>query len=1473
MDFRILGPLEACNARGEVPLGGARQRALLALLLIHVNETLSTDRLIDELWGDRPPAAPAKTLQMQVSRLRRALACGGPAATLVTRERGYALRADPDRIDAHRFERLAAQGRAQLAGGDAAGAARTLEQALALWRGRPLADLADEPFARPEIARLDDERVAALEQLMEARLQLGADAELVAPLEALIAEHPYRERLRAQLMLALYRADRQADALQAYQDARRRLVDELGIEPGERLRDLERAILAQDRALGRPTAPAAEAVAPPEPPQARDLPSGVVTFLLTDIEGSSALWEASPDGMAAALERHDEIVARVVEAEGGRLLKAKGEGDSTLTVFRRASDAVEAASGLQAALDAAGRTEDVALRVRVAVHTGEAHERGGDYFGPTLNRAARLRSLAGGGEVVLSQATAELVRDRLPAGVELDDRGEHALPGLVRPERVFALRPSAAGWTVGPPPGPDRRKTVTVVFASVTDPRPDALDPEARRRLMGRCLDRMVEVLDRHGATVQAYPGDVVLAVFGLDLLHEDDALRALRAVAGIRDELAALGPELDAAFGARPVLRAGVGTGEIVGGAHDPSGPAVGCAQQLESLAEPGEILLDEATRRLARDAARTEPAGERADRTGAAVAPARLLAAPAPAPGAGARTSRLDAPLVGREQPLAALAGVLAAAAADRTCHLATVLGAAGVGKSRLVHEVVSGLGGEVAILRGRCLSYGEGITYWPLAEVVRDLAGGAPDDPRAVLARAVGDDPRADRIVGGVAAALGLGGATGEQIAWAARTLLEVLASARPLVVVIDDLHWAQAAFLDLVEHVADLARTAPIVLLCMARPELLDDRPGWGGGKLNSTTILLEPLGAADSARLVGHLLQGTDLEPGAAERIAEATEGNPLFTEELLAELADRGLLRTDVELPAQLPVPPTIHALLAARLERLPDDERALLVRASVEGVVFHGGAARALAPAPIAGAADRLIASLVRRDLVRPDRASLPDEDAYRFRHALIRDAAYRSLPKETRARLHEEFAGWVQEAAGSTLPELDEIAGYHLEQACRLLTELGAAGADAERLAEQAADRLGSAARGALARADRGAAIGLLERSAALRGPDDPRRARLLAQLGAALLEAGRLADAGTALAGAAAGAARAGDAVAAAHARVEQQFLDLQLGAAGGNARALAVADGALPVFRGAGDEHGLCRALRLRAWVHWIEAKAAAAAGAWDEAATHARRAGAEHERIDILGWVASSLFFGPTPAPEAIRRGEQIREQVAADPAITAEALQPLAALHAMQGRFDRARTLLRQCDAVLADLGLSLSSAVSHHAAIVELLAGEPAAAERHLRDGYRLLEEMGDRALLSTTAAFLGQAVLAQGRDDEAGELAVLAAELTADDDLITHVVWRGVRARSLAARGDAGEAVDLAREAVALAEPSDFLSHRGDAHLDLGIVLGAAGRREESARACESARALYEAKGNVVGAARAAGVALSGRGLRASP
>ena len=1448
MDFRILGPLEALDGPRPVALGGRRRRAVLAALLLHANETMSSERLIDELWGESAPANALKTLQVNVSRLRHAL----PEDVIVTRGHGYELRAEDEELDARRFERLLEEGRAELAAERPEHALDALERALSLWRGAPLADLAYEPFAQAEIARLSDLRVAADEQLVDAKLALGRHAEVIGPLERMVEEHPYRERVRAQLMLALYRTDRQADALQAYQDARRQLVDELGIEPGERLRDLEAAVLAQDPSLefSEPDAvapPAPRDSEPREPAPDPGLPSGVVTFLMTDIERSSALWESNPDAMAASLALHDELIARCAEDHRGRLLKTKGEGDSTVTVFPSASDALGCAAAMRESLAAVDWHGDLDLRVRAALHTGEAHQRGGDYFGPALNRTARLRGMADGGTTLLSQATRELVHDSLPPGTELIDLGTHELRDLSRPERVFELR--ALGDTAHMPAPPrEIRKTVTAAFVCLADSPDHEVDAEARRRESAHGLAAARSVLERHGATVDEYPGEALLAVFGVPLLHEDDALRAVRASVELRRLL----PRR---------LRIGVATDEVIaerepGGAPFATGAATGAARRMQEAAGPDEIAVDAATCRLVRESFALDAQPDGSFRVGALRSD-------------GVRTPSFSSPLVGRTQQLRALQSTFDASVADRGCHLVTVLGAAGVGKSRLVDELAGRLGDAATVLRGRCLPYGEGITYWPVAEVVRDLAGdaraGAPAGVRDALAAELSGDPKTEGIPDVLAEAVGLGetgGQAEEKIFWATRRLFEVLAERRPLVVVLDDLQWAEATFLDLVEHVADLARGVPLLLLCLARPELLDARRGWAGGKLNATSILLEPLGPGESRELVDNLVDA--LSPDAADRIAAACEGHPLFAEELLAMLIEDGLLERGeggwalAGVSGTLPVPPTIQALLGARIDRLPEDERTLLTHVSVEGTLFHRESMRELAPPALRPVVDRSLSELVRRDLIRPERAAFGDDEAFRFRHILIRDAAYRSLPKAARAELHERFGGWLEEAHPARVGEFEEIVGYHLEQASRFRTDLGATPADTAELAGRAAERLESAGRRAQRRSDHRAAAGLFERAAALVPEGDPSRTALLPTLGATLIEAGRLPDAERVLSEAVSAGRAAGDVLALSHALVQQQMLGIISGAPKAAAEASTVVDDVLPVFQAAGDEQGQCSALRLRGWRQWLLGRADAAAEAWEEAVEHARAAGLEHERSDLLGWIASSLFWGPAPVRAAIERCEAIREEVSGDLVARADILQPLAGLHAMEGRFEEARALIAAADAAFEELGRTLGSAVSHHAAMVELLAGDPVAAERLLRQGYAALEEMGEKPVLSTTAAFLGQALLAQGRHEEAGRWAELSAEQAHEDDMHSQSMWRAVHASVSSARGEATDAERYAREALAFAERTDDTNTIADAHALLGGVLAL--RRDTEAARAELSRAveLYERKGNLVGADR---------------
>jgi predicted ATPase len=913
------------------------------------------------------------------------------------------------------------------------------------------------------------------------------------------------------------------------------------------------------------------------------------------------------------------------------------------------------------------------------------------------------------------------------------------------------------------------------------------------------------------------------------------------------------------------------VNTGEVIAGDRSQdqllaTGAAVNVAKRLEEAAETGEILIGQATYRLVSGAVHAEPVQRRSWGRAGAIDAVRLVDV---LPGASGRARRFDSPLVGRVRQLEALSSVFRNAATDRACHLYTVLGSAGVGKSRLVREFVEPLGDGVTVLPGRCLPYGDGITYWPLADALRELASSygraGADLSVETIAEQVAGEPKAQLIAERVAAVLGVGAPVAggpEETFWAVRKLLEALARSRPLVVVFDDLQWAEPTFLDLVEHIADYSRECPIFILCMARPELLDERPGWSGGKLNATCVLLEPLSDGECVQLIANLRGPIPLPAKSEARIAQAAEGNPLFAEELLAMLIDDARVGGSGREGAgddlsHLALPPTIQALLTARLELLPDDERALVEWASVEGTQFHRGAVGKLAASSSELSLDRSLMALVRRDVIRPDRASFAGDQAFRFRHVLIRDAAYKSLRKAARAELHERFAAWLEHTAGTRLPEFEEIVGYHLELAYRYGRLLRAADADAQALATRASQRLESAGRRALRRNDLPAAIGLLERAARLPVDDDPLRATLLLDLAAAQIEAGKLTSAKPVLAKAGRLAAAGHHARARAHVDVQRQLLQLEEVTGQGTTEAKRVVERVLPVFQRAGDHLGLCRALRLRAYLYWIEARAGTAASAWEEAAEHARLAGAERERIEILTWVASSLFFGPTPADAAIVSCEQIRAEVSADAAAEAATLHPLAGLHAISGRFALARELLATSRAVLADIDPTLNSAVSHPRAIVEMLAGDPAAAEASLTADSETLDEMQDDALLSTTDAFRAQAILAQGRDEEAEHYTRLSEQRAATSDLLTQVIWRSVRARILARRGRIDQAEPLARQAAGLAKKTDFLNQRADALLDLAHILHQAGRREEAHASGAAALRLYEQKGNSVAAA----------------
>jgi class 3 adenylate cyclase/tetratricopeptide (TPR) repeat protein len=989
----------------------------------------------------------------------------------------------------------------------------------------------------------------------------------------------------------------------------------------------------------------------------------------------------------------------------------------------------------------------------------------------------------------------------------------------------------------------------------------ERLDPESVRGMMARYFEEARVVFERHGGTVEKFIGDAVMAAFGIPTLHEDDALRALRAAVELRDRLAVVNDDLQRELEVRLDVRIGVNSGEVIAG--DPSqgqafatGDAVNVAARLEQAAEPGEILVGSATRGLVGRAVRFEPVEPLALKgKEAPVLAWRLLEVLDDVP---AFLRRLDAPFVGRDRELVQLEAAFEQAIESDACRLVTVLGPPGVGKSRLARELVSWAGGRARVVVGRCPPYGEGITYWPLSEIVRQVSGGDP----AALRKLVEDEESAELIADGVAAAVGVGegGARAEEIFWAVRRLLETLARERPLVAVIDDIHWAEPTFLDLLEYLTSFGR-ASILLLCLARADLLDLRPTWATPKENASLLALDPLSDLEADALVEGLLGGTGLPEALRGRIVDTAEGNPLFVEQMLAlaREADGG--------NGDLVVPPTIQALLAARIDRLEAGERVVVERAAVEGRLFHRGAVSTLLSESEREQLPAHLMALVRKELIRPDRAEFSGEDGFRFAHSLIRDAAYEAVPKGLRADLHRRFADWVEVKS----PELDELVGYHLEQAVRYRSELGALRNGELDLARRAVERFASAGRRAFARGDMPAAANLLDRGISLMPVDAPERLELLITLGTSLGHMGELARAEAVLHEASERAGAAQDVQLEWRARLQRSFLDRYAHPETGTEELLEIAEQAIRALDEVGDDAGLSRAWRLVAELEWTRCQIARMETALGHALPHAQRAGEEQEVLLILDALARAALAGPTPVEDAIRRCEAILEQAPGNRTLEAGVAPIQAYLEGMRGRFEEARDLHSRVSAMLEDLGqivmLANSQALMGE---VEMLAGDFVSAERLHRSAYATLERVGEKGNLSTCAAYLAEALYARGSDEEAAQLTVVSEDLAAADDLWSQILWRATRAKVRARKRELPDAEELARQAIALAEATDYLNLHADALVSLATVLTARDRAEEAAATSRDALRLYEAKGNIVSAARVRSL-LDGKTVRA--
>jgi DNA-binding SARP family transcriptional activator len=896
VDFRILGRLEALDAERDVAPRRAKPRALLALFLLHPNERLPTLRIIEALWGEEPPSTADKALQGHVSALRKLLG----QSRIRTEVGAYRLEVRPGELDLDRFSTALEAARAAR---QPSRRAERLAEALAIWRGEPLADLAQERFAQPAIARLEALRLAALEERAEAELELGHHAELLPELEALVRQHPFDEGLRSKLMLALYRSGRQSDALRVFREGRRLLVDELGIDPGSELQQLERRILTQDPGLAAPTAPELA----PQPRQ--------------------------------------------------------------------------------------------------------------------------------------------------------------------------------------------ERKTVTVLVAEVVAASP--IDPEDLERIAKPAVERIRAVVERLGGTAEPLFANALLGVFGAPRAHDDDPLRAVRAALEIRE------PVGDPAS----QLRVGIESGEAlvtIDGSHVAvTGEVLATASRLQAVARLGEIVVGEGAHR-----ATARGIDYRLHSTAAwsVLGPRRTGSEPT-----------ADTPFVGRADELVLLQRIYARARDERSVHLVTVAAEPGGGKTRLVREfreLIAGLGAPPTWRQGRCLPYGDGVTYWALGEIVKAQAGILESDDSETSARKLAtavadleaDATRRPWLARNLAALVGIEGAAAsgdrDQAFAVWRQVIEAMAGQGPLVAVFEDIHWADEALLEFIEHVVSHVGAVPLLVLCTARLELLESRPGWSGGIRNSTTITLEPLSAADTERLLRSLL-GRDPAPGTIKRAG----GNPLFAQELAWMIGEAGS-------EGSIAIPDSLQAVIAARLDTLAPEVKALAADASVVGEVFWSGAVAAMGGLD-QGEAEARLQRLVTHDVARRRRSSsVARQGEYAFRHVLVRDVAYRQIPRRDRIAKHRSAGEWIERLAGDRVTSHAELIAHHYLQALEIARALGD-GSNVADLTPRARTFLTLAGDGART-LELTQAESFYRRALDLTADDDPGHGRLLSRLGEVAHLTGRLSEA---------------------------------------------------------------------------------------------------------------------------------------------------------------------------------------------------------------------------------------------------------------------------------------------------------------------------------------------------------------------
>lgn len=1249
--FGILGPLEASIDGTPVAVGGPRVRAILGVLLLAAGRDVSADSLIRTVWGEEAPHTARASLQMHISKIRKALAVQSGSATVTTRGSSYSLAVDTRDIDAGCFRALVSEGQALLAGADYATAAETLREALALWRGDPLEDL---DLAEPDLSairQLHDLRESAEKSHLEALLALRRYAEAVPDALRARSERPLDERLATLAALALVGSGRQGEALAELEQLRHALSTELGMESGPAVLELERRIL---------------------------------------------------------------------------------EGDTTLT------------------------------------------------------------------------------------------------PAIEEPDREMR----------------ELRKTVTVVALRLP-----AGDPEEVRAETRAMADLLGGAVSNLGGWCPPARSGRLLGIFGVPTVHEDDAERAVRTADALARAAAAMGMD------ARTALSTGEVLVETDGDSvrllsHEP----VEAADLLARKAKPGEVLLGVGTRRLVQAIATFDQSPVLLlDDEELPIAAYRLMGV-----AQGKAAGRLSAPLIGREHETERLRTIVHRSLTDNRPTLLALVGAAGVGKSRLLSEFVAGLGDRVDVAAAHCLSYERDVGVGPITRIVRAIAA-LPEDGSAAavqkrLREFVGNARDGDFLLGQLGSLIGVGEASPspDEMHWAIRRALEVAGLRQPLVVVLEDLQWADESLLDLVAYLTTSMAGVPVAVLCTARTELLERRPEWIASA-EVEIIRIEPLSERESDDLLAHLLGPNRLSGRDTARIASAAEGNPLFLEETVSILIDDGHLKeregkwvaaSDL---STVPLPPTVRALLEARVDRLPLSERSVLEMVAIVGREFSDEDVEALRPEADAAFIGSALDALCRRDLLELHRMSRPGARQYTFRHILIRDVVYQSTPRDARARDHELLGRSLSARAGDRLSEVEEVVGYHLETAFRLRRGLSNDGGALKSLGEDAASHLSAAGRRAFGRDDLAAAASLFGRAIECLAPTATQIGELSRLRGAALFDLGRFDDAEEAIRRGLEAAKQQGDE--ALVWRLELEIVHAVTYLRPGERTASEVLDFAEQAVAALGsldDLAGVARAERLKGEALSLLGRQEEALDAYIRGWRLAMDAGDERElalRPQPTG------VHGPTRLDTVI---EQCERLIAESSRPRPETLMRLSLALAFRDEAHGARENIDKGLRLAREVGGAFRVADSEvYAGAAFLYMGDARAAVLHLHQAVVGLRKIGESSVRSTAVALLGEGMLRIGDQSGALDAVEESRGLAAEDDLATQMAWRQVNAKILLARGELGAAREVIDEAVRIAESTDFLVMAAFVHLDAAEILMASGEWQRASGEESKAFSLLRRKG----------------------